>query len=135
MKTRIRLTLSQKYELADRLKATNSKKLTKRLLSISLRHYGYKISDIAKIQGVSERTVSSWVQMFLKGGFDQLLSLNYESTKPSRLDPYIDDIKNWRQQNPDKTLEELQQYLKDSFQMEVEYSWLYRFVKKRELWK
>ncbi len=134
MKNRIRLSLSQKYELADRLNATENKKLTKRLLCISLRHYGYKISDIANIQGVSERTISNWIQLFLSGGFDELLALKYSRRKSSRLEPYLDSIKNWIAMHPDKKLEELQSYLKEELGLEVEYSWLYRFVKSRGLW-
>lgn len=134
MKTRVRLTLSQKYELADRLKATQNKKLSKRLLCISLRHYGYKISHISSIQGVSERTVTTWIQLFLEGGFDRLMELRYPRHRSSKLTPYLPAIKTWLAAHPHATLEDLQAHLQEQHGLEVEYSWLYRFLRKRELW-
>jgi len=134
MKSRIRLTLSQKYELADRLRLAENKKVSKRLLAISLRHYGYKIADIAKIQDVSERTVRSWIRLFQEGGFDKLTQLRYDGDRHSRLQPYLGHIRRWKHAHPQGSLLELQQYLKEEHGLEVEYSWLYRWLRKRGLW-
>ena len=43
MSYKIRLSTEEAYILADKMQEIQNKKLSRRLLAISLRHYGYKV--------------------------------------------------------------------------------------------
>ncbi|WNJ17479.1 helix-turn-helix domain-containing protein [Pontibacter sp. G13] len=135
MSYRIRLTTDQTYQLADLMQETQSKKLSRRLLALSLRHYGYPVHQIAKMIGVSEKTITNWMKQFLEGGFEGLLSLHYPKNKGSKVAPYLDRIQVWKETHPEGTLLELQAWLRDTHHLEVEYSWLYRYLVHHEVWE
>ena len=101
---------------------------SKRLLAISLRHFGYKVKDIALLTGRSEKTVTNWIKLFLEGGFEQLLAHHYPKDRGSRLSPYKAAIRQYRRNHPRHKLEDLQQWLKEEHGVEVEYSWLFRYI-------
>ena len=133
MSYKIRLSTEESYQLADRMNEVGSKKLSRRLLAVSLRHYGYPIREIALLTGVSEKTVTSWLKAFLAGGFDELLQLHYPKRKGSKLAPYESAIRQYRAQHPEARLEDLQAWLKNQHGVEVEYSWLYRYLERHGL--
>ena len=133
MSYRVRLTTDQSYELADKLQAIEDRKLTRRLLAISLRHYGYPVKEIARLTGVSSKTVTTWIRLFLHGGFDELLALRYPAKRDSRLAPYEAAISAFWQAHPKATLADLQQWLREQHQVTVEYSWLYRYLEAHHL--
>lgn len=133
MSYKIHLSTEQTYLLAEKMQQAGSKKLSRRLLAISLRHFGYKIKDISLLTGVSEKTVTAWIRLFLDGGFDALLEKHYTPNRNSRLLPYQEEIRRYRKIHPHAKLEDLQQWLKEKFQVEVEYSWLYRYVENHRL--
>lgn len=135
MSYKIRLTTEESYQLADKMNEVGSKKLSRRLLAISLRHYGYPIKEIALLTGVSEKTVTAWIKDFLAGGFDRLLQLHYPKRKQSKLAPFEAAIRQYRAQHPEARLEDLQAWLKVVHGVEVEYSWLYRYLERHELWE
>jgi transposase len=134
MSYKIRLSTEETYILADKMQEIQNKKLSRRLLAISLRHFGYRIKEISLIVGTSEKTVTTWIKLFLEGGFDKLLKLNYQTDKESRLRPYKEAIRQYRLENPKARLLDLQQWLKEKHQVEVEFSWLYRYLQLHGLW-
>lgn len=133
MSQKVKLSTEETYILADKMKSIEDKKLSRRLLAISLRHYGYKIKDISTLTGVSKRTVSTWISMFLKGGFEALLTLHYPERELSRLSPYKEAIKRYRADHPEATLKEVQEWLLSRHQVSVEYSWLSRYIRYYQL--
>lgn len=135
MSHKIHLSLEETYQLADRMERTNNRKLSRRLLAISLRHFGYKVKDIAAIAGVSERTVTKWLKLYLEGGLDALMEQHYPSDRGSVLAPHQEAIIQYMQNHPKARLEELQQWLKAEKGVEVEYSWLYRYLERKGIWK
>lgn len=128
MSYKVSLTTAESYILADKLQEIQNKKLSRRLLAISLRHYGYQVKEISTLIGVSEKTITQWIKLFLDGGFDALLALNYPKRRDSRLAPYEPHIRQFRKEHPKAKLEDLQQWLAETHGVEVEYSWLYRYV-------
>ncbi|MEM7659190.1 MAG: helix-turn-helix domain-containing protein, partial [Bacteroidota bacterium] len=96
MSRRVSLSTEETYELAERMEAVGSSKLTRRLLAISLRHFGYKIKAISGILNVSERSISTWIKTFNEGGFDGLLETHYQRNRNSKLQPYQEDIRAYR---------------------------------------
>ena len=133
MSYKVNLTTEETYILSDKMKETTNKKQSRRLLAISLRHFGYKIKDISLITGVSNKTVTTWIKMFLEGGFEGLLQLDYKPRFNSKLAPYQEEIRHYRQENPDALLADLQDWLKEKHGVEVEYSWLYRYIERHQL--
>lgn len=133
MSHKIHLSLEEAYLLADRMAATKNKKLSRRLLAVSLRHFGYKIKDIAPITGVSERTVSKWMKLYLESGLDGLLEQHYPTERGSVLQPHKEAIRQYWIDHPDSLLEDLQSWLATEKQVEVEYSWLYRYLERNGL--
>lgn len=133
MSYKIRLTTEETYILADKMQEIQNKKLSRRLLAISLRHFGYQVKEISLVVGASEKTVTNWMKLFLEGGFDKLLQLNYRVDKNSRLQPYQEEIAKWRRENPDAKLASLQDWLMAKHGVEVEYSWLYRYLQLHDL--
>jgi transposase len=133
MSYKIRLSTEETYLLADKMNEIQDKKRSRRLLALSLRHFGYPVKDIALIVGASEKTVTEWMKSFLAGGFDGLLQMHYPKRRGSKLAPYETAIRDFRQKNPEATLEDVQQWLKQEKGLEVEYSWLYRYLERHDL--
>ncbi len=128
MAYKIHLSTDEAYELADRMQGIDNKKLSRRLLAISLRHYGYPVKQIALLTGVSAKTVTGWFRMFVNGGFDELLKLEYPKNRGSMLEAHQEAIRGFWEERSGATLEELQTWLKEERNIEVEYSWLYRYL-------
>lgn len=110
-----------------------SAKIFKRLLALELRATGMKCKEVAELLGVCIDTISDWSNLFVEGGIELLCSLNYESRRASKLEPYkssmIEQVKN----NTVSTLAQMQSWLKETYNIEVEESWLYRFCKKNSV--
>ncbi|MEO0472554.1 MAG: helix-turn-helix domain-containing protein [Bacteroidota bacterium] len=134
MSYKIQLSTEEAYILADKMQEIQNKKLSRRLLAISLRHYGYKVKEISPLVGASEKTVTNWMKLFLEGGFDRLLSLQYATDRNSKLRPYQEHIRQYRKAHPQADLQELHAWLKAEHQLVVEFSWLYRYVELHRLW-
>lgn len=128
MAHKIRLTLDQQYELADLMQTHKGKKLSRRLLAISLRHFGYTIKEISLLTHVSERTVTNWMKLFAEGGFESLLTLQYKGTPHSKLDPFKAHIQTFLESYPNASIKDLHRFLQKEYQLKVDYSWLYRYV-------
>lgn len=128
MSYKIQLSTEETYVLADKMQEVKNKKLSRRLLAISLRHFGYQIKEISLIVGTSEKTVTNWIKLFLEGGFDGLLKLKYQRDKGSKLEPYKTTIEQYFSEHPRAKLADLQAWLAQNHQVKVEYSWLYRYL-------
>ncbi|MEM9984859.1 MAG: helix-turn-helix domain-containing protein [Bacteroidota bacterium] len=133
MSHHIKLSTEESYFLADKMQTVANKKLSRRLLAISLLHYGYSVRQVALLTGVSTKTVSGWLKLFVEEGFDGLLSLHYPKERNSRLQPYQSQIQQFWVDHPDATLQQLQAWLKEKHRLEVEYSWLYRYLELHRL--
>ncbi|RMG69906.1 MAG: hypothetical protein D6722_09435 [Bacteroidetes bacterium] len=135
MSYKVSLSTEETYLLADYMQAAQTKKQTRRLLAISLRHFGYQVQDIARVVGVSEKTVTTWIKLFLEGGFDALVAFHYPEKRQSQLEPYTEAIRSYQKEHPEATLKDLHAWLAETQQLEIDYSWLYRYVTRHGLWK
>lgn len=133
MAYKIRLSTEETYLLADYMQAATQKRQSRRLLAISLRHYGYAVGDIAKLTGVSEKTVTNWFKRYLEGGLDALLQFHYPKDRHSRLSPLTPAITAFWQTYPAAQVKDLQAWLIKAHQVEVEHSWLYRYLELHDL--
>lgn len=117
------------------MKRATDKKVSRRLLAISLRHFGYPVEEIGRITGVSSRSVTNWLRRFQDQGLEGLMRLDYPTDRGSRLEAHQEAIQAYVIQHPKAKIAEIQQWLSDERGVTVEFSWLYRYVKKRKaLW-
>lgn len=127
MSQKVSLSTEDTYVLAELMQQIQDKRLNRRLLCISLRHFGYPIREIGLILGVSERSVSAWIRRFLDGGFDALLALRYVRVRDSRLNAHRAEVIDYLAAHPGASVRDLQAYL-SGLGVEVEHSWLYRWL-------
>ncbi|GAB4403088.1 MAG: hypothetical protein OHK0039_01790 [Bacteroidia bacterium] len=128
MSYKVSLSTEETYILADKMQEIKNRKLSRRLLAVSLRHFGYSMREISLLVGVSEKTVTTWIKQFLQGGFDQLLGLRYPEHRGSRLEPHKQAITDYWQAHPHARLADLQQWLAEIHGVHVELSWLSRYL-------
>lgn len=133
MAYKIRLSTEETYLLADYMQAATQKRQSRRLLAISLRHYGYAVEDIAKLTGVSARTVTNWFKRYLDGGLEALLTFDYPKDRNSKLSPLVPQIVAFWRSYPQAQIKDLQAWLLQAHQVEVEHSWLYRYLELHDL--
>lgn len=128
MSQHVSLSTEETYVLADLMNEIPDKRLNRRLLCISLRHFGYKIKEISIILEVSERTISGWIKLFLAGGFDELLELRYAGTRDSRLNAVRGALTAYLAENPQASVRDIQLWLAQEG-VEISHSWLFRWLK------
>ncbi len=128
MSQHVSLSTEETYVLADLMNEISDKRLNRRLLCISLRHFGYKVAEISILLGVSERTISGWIKLFLAGGFDKLLELRYAGTRDSRLNEVRGKLSTYLAANPKANVRDIQFWLAQEG-VEISHSWLYRWLK------
>lgn len=120
-------------ELEHRLTSTRDTKIYRRLLCIKLKHLSYNHSQIKDILGVSPTMITEWLKLFMEHGFEGLCTLQYEGRRISKLEPYKKKIKKHIEEEMVPTLGALQYWLKETLGVEVEQSWLSRWLKKNSL--
>lgn len=131
MSYRIRLLDDQESELRTLIRENqNNKNLLKRAYCILLKNEGQKNENITKLLGIHEDTVADWTKIYIKKGTEGLINFRYSERRKSKLHPYKYKIKRMASGKKVKTIEQLQQKVKDNLGIEIEYSWFYRYCKK-----
>ena len=121
-------------EIKLRKKKEKDKKIYRRLQFLHLKHKGKTNKEIADITGVCVDTVTDWSRIYLDKGLSGLCKpINYNN-RSSKIDDYIDKIKQDIRDNTISTLAELQDWLKRKYSIEVEQSWLFRCCKKKAIY-
>jgi transposase len=126
----VHLSKQERQDLQKRLAREQNSKIWKRLQAIYSRSRGITSREIAKNLSVSLNTVTAWVKLYLTGGVETLVALNY--TGPvSKLEPYRQEIENLIQTETIPTLNVLQQRVKQEFEVEIGETGLYKWCKKK----
>ena len=105
-------------------------KLLRRYQCIWFAHEQYPKKEIANMLSVNIDTVTDWIKLFIKDRFAGLSTLHYDGRRPSSLDSVKDLLLKRIKDVPISKLSELQHYLKTVHAMEIEHSWLSRYLKK-----
>ena len=108
-------------------------KLLRRYQCIWFAHEKYPKKEIATMLAVNIDTVTDWIKLFTKNGFEGLSKLHYEGRRPSSLDAVKDLLLKHIKAEPISKLSELQHYLKTKHSIEIEHSWLSRYCKKNSI--
>lgn len=107
--------------------------LFKRVQCIYLAHLGKGNNEITELLAVNKNSVTEWMKLYTTQGLDALCRpINYDR-RSSKIDTYVDHIKQDIQKNAISTLAELQDWIKTKYSLELEQSWLWRCCKKNSI--
>lgn len=133
MTQKIELNKQQEQELGKKLKTERDSKIWRRLKCIDLKQKGHKHKDIAQILDVTIDTITDWLFLFNEGGFEELCKLKYDGRRVSVLEKHKVDIEEKIDKENVPTVKCLQHWLKNKFDIEIEHSWLTRWLKKNQI--
>lgn len=135
MTYRINLTEKQEQRLRRTVRENkDNPNLLKRAYCILLRNEGQKNENITKLLDIHEDTIADWSRIYLKKGLNALLTLKYNKRRKSKLNKYRTIIKRLASKKSVTTIEVLQKEIKEKIGIQVEYSWLYRYCKKNDIY-
>lgn len=133
MTQEINLDNIQQLELKERLKNERDAKIWRRLKCIDLKLKGHKHKEISKLLDVTMDTITDWLFLFNEGGFEELCKLNYDGRRVSVLEEHKASIEEKIDKENVPTVKYLQHWLKNKFGIEIEHSWLSRWLKKNQI--
>ena len=108
-------------------------KILRRYQCIWMANDNFPKKEIAATLGVNIDTVTDWIKIFINGRMQSLRTLHYTGRRPSRLDTIKDLLKQHIKDLPVSKLSELQHYLQIKHSIEIEHSWLSRYLKKNSI--
>lgn len=126
----INLSSTELSFVKQKRRTEKSVKLWRRYECLYLLHEQYPKKEIASILNIHIDTVTDWIKLYTKEGFEGLGLLKYEGRRPSVLDKIKEEIRTLIQRNKISTLQQLQGLLLDNYKIRVEHSWLSRYCKK-----
>lgn len=127
------LTPSEIAELKTLRRVEKDGKILRRYQCIWFAHEKFPKKEIASFLAVNIDTVTDWIKLFNKIGLKGLRELQYDGRRPSSLDAVKAELlKHIRTESVSK-LSELQHYLKSKHSIEIEHSWLSRYLKKNSI--
>ena len=129
----VNLTASEIAELKTLRRVEKDGKILRRYQCIWFVHENFSKKEIASLLAVNIDTVTDWIKIFNKNGLKGLRQLQYDGRRPSSLDAVkVELLKHIKTESVSK-LSELQYYLKSKHFLEVEHSWLSRYLKKNSI--
>jgi transposase len=132
---KIVLSEKEKEDLEGRRKKERDTKIYKRLRAIEMRGEGEKCKGIANLLGVCIVTISNWTSLFLRGGIEAVCKLEYEGRRTSKLEPYMEAMREKVEEDSVMTLLQMKAWLEKEYQIIVDESWLSRFCKKNFIFR
>lgn len=133
MKRFLVLDPDQFAELEVLLKKENRVKIQRRLKFLKMKHEGRKNSEIQEILDVSSDTLSNWLTLFLKSGFQGLCGFQYDGRRPGKLEEKKEEIKKHITDNLVPTLTVLKYWIEQELSISVQTSWLGEWCKKNSI--
>lgn len=131
MSYRINLSDSEEFELKRIVRENQKhKNILKRAYCILLKNEGQKNENITRLLKIHEDSIADWTKIYLNRGTEGLIQYKYSQRRKSKLTPYKSKIKRIASAKSVKTIEQLQKKIKENLNIEIEYSWLYRYCRK-----
>lgn len=134
---KLNLSKEQITELQESRKKYWKFQYIRRIECILYRYEWKSNKYICSKLGISDDSISLWIDYYCKWWIEKLLMLNYSSRRKNPLEGQITKIKQYVQVNKIPTLSALWKYIKDQFWYDYTISNLSRLAKKNEifLWK
>jgi transposase len=133
MSYQVNLSSEELIELKILKREVKDSKLLRRYQCIHMLHTGLKRQDIAELLDVYIDTITDWVKLYQSVGLKGLSDLKYDGRRPSALDEHKLEIKEYIKTTSVNTISQLQNYLRNDLKLEIEHSWLSRYLKKNSI--
>ena len=133
MSYQVNLSAEELVELKNIKREVKDSKLLRRYQCLHMLHAGMKRQDVAELLDVYIDTITDWVKLFRSVGLAGMGELKYAGRRPSALDEHKEKIKEYIKTTSVNTISQLQDYLQIELQVEIEHSWLSRYLKKNSI--
>jgi transposase len=130
---KFKLSKQERVKLNQCIKQEKNSKIYRRLQFLKLKDKGKTHTEIAGIVGVCIDTLTDWLAIYSTSGIDGLCQLNYDGRRPTKLDGYVDQIKQDVKERTITTLTELKDLLRENYNIQIEESWLSRLAQKNSI--
>ena len=131
---KIKLSQNEFVKIKKRRRKEKNKAISDRLHCIYLSAKGKKNKEIKDILAVNKNSVTNWIKIYEDKGLDELCRPENFDRRSSKIDEYIEKIKQDIKENTIATLAELHDWLKSKYEIEIEQSWLFRCRKKNSIY-
>jgi len=134
MSYKLSLSQHQIEELKTLQKKESNVKIYKRLQCVYLVSKDYSKTEVADILNVSNNTVTTWIKFFRKGGFELLKVFDYKERRKSKLYEIKEAIRDYVKKEVPSKVSQVQDWIRKTYGIEIEHSWLYRYLKKNSIY-
>jgi len=129
----INLSINDLKIVDQEMKKQRDAKIYKRLIALKMKHQGLTNQNISNILNISLDTVTDWFRIYCLSGINSICQLHLKGRKVSKLDKYIDELRQFVTEQTISTISELQNYISNKYGFEIEHSWLSRYCKKNSI--
>jgi len=108
-----------------------SVKVLKRIQAFKLIYLGWKYSAIAEFLSVTNNTLTNWINLYLVGGVDSLLTLHYRGGQAKLSDEQLSELRNEAAKGSFTIAKDVRRYIKQNFGIEYNVSHVQLLCKKK----
>ena len=105
-----------------------SGKILKRIYAFKLLYKKWKYNKIADFIGITNDTMTDWIEIYLKNGIENLIKLNYKGRIPSLSQKQLIELK--KKQSTFLHAKEAQNFIKNNYQIEYNINYVQELLKK-----
>ena len=127
---KVELTEEQLNQLNELIHKTRDAKIRQRLMSIKYLNEGIRKTAVAKLLGVSLKTIYVWLVIYEDRGLDELIKLHYENRRFSCLDGAKEQLAEYMSTNVIHNIWSVVDYVNNTLGIKVGYHGVYRYIKK-----
>lgn len=131
---KVKLSSAELVKLRKKRRKEKNKAISDRLHCIYLSAKGKKNKEIKDILAINKNSVTNWIKIYETKGLEELCRPENFDRRSSKIDDYVEKIKQDIKENTIATLTELHDWLKNKYSLEMEISWLYRCCKKNSIY-
>ena len=129
----IKLSVNELKKIKQLRATTKSMRIQRRLQAIELANKSYSHQEIAETVNVCADTITNWIKLFTVIGLNKFCQLQFTGKRQSKINDYVDRIKQDVKDHTIATLSELQDWIKEKYSIDMEQSWLFRCCKKNSI--
>lgn len=126
----IKLSVNELKKIKQLQEKEKNTRILRRLEAIKLLNQGQSHQQIAEALNVCIDTITDWIKLYESEKLPGLCKLQFKDKRKSKINDYVDQIKQDVKDNTISTLAELQALIREKYSIEMEQSWLFRCCKK-----
>jgi len=129
----IKISKLDLVKIKQRKRKEKDKKIYRRLQFLHLKYKSKTNKEIADIIGVCPDTITDWTVIYCAKGLNGLCKpINFDR-RSSKIDKYIDKIKQDVKKNTISTLVELQEWISKKYSLKYGKTWIFECCKKNSI--